>query len=165
MKLLQKFKSRQADMKRLSAVIDNSLERAALAGDEIAGAHHLALAVFAMDDGLAEQVMADLGSSGDAFADALASLDAMTLSELGIEVDGVNLDSGPVPAKRLAKTDATYEAAIKATYDVHNAGHHQPLTGAHLLAGIASVGVGVAARVFSSLGLDRAEIIAAASKR
>ena len=162
MGLLKKLRSRQADMKTLASVMEHSLAQAANAGEEIAGAHHLALAVFAMPDGAAETVMAELGTSGSAFEAELKSLDATTLTDIGFEIVDLDLESGPVPPKRLGKTDATYEAAIKAAYEFHNTGTYEPLSGAHLLAGIASVDLGVAARVFRALGVDRDEVVAAA---
>ncbi len=162
MKMLHKLKSRQADMKTLAKVMEASLATAADKGEQVAGAHHLALAALAMPDGIAESVFEQLGTSGEAFSNALDNLDATALSELGIEVAGLELDPGSVPRERLGKTDATYEAALKATHDLHNRhGDYRPLNGAHLLAGVATVGVGVSARAFAAMGLDRSDLIAA----
>ncbi len=162
MSILTKLRGRQRDMKTLSALIESSLAMAAAAGEERAGAHHLALAAFEMGDGLAEQALATLERSGQAFADALATLDADILAGLGLESEEAITPPPPVPRGRLGKTDATFEAAIKAIYLFHNeAGDGRALTSAHVLAGVASVEHGVSARVFATLGLDRDEVIEA----
>ena len=149
-------------MKTLAALMESSLARAADAGEERAGAHHLALAAFEMDDGLAERTMEALERSGEGFADALATLDAGILAGLGLESEEAIGSPPPVPRTRLGKTDATFEAAVKAIYQFHNeAGDGRALTSAHVLAGVASVEHGVSARVFATLGLDRDDVIEA----
>ncbi len=162
MSVLRRLRGRQRDMKTLSALIESSLAKAAASGDERAGAHHLALAAFEMDDGLAERAMEALERSGEAFADGLATLDAGILADLGLESEQARVSPPPVPRTRLGKTDATFEAAIKAIYLHHNeAGDGRALSGAHVLAGVASVEHGVSARVFATLGLDRNDVIEA----
>ncbi len=166
MSVLKKLRGRQRDMKTLSALIESSLARAADAGQERAGAHHLALTAFEMEDGLAEQVMEGLDRSGRAFADALATLDADILAGLGLESEEAIASPAPVPRGRLGKTDATFEAAIKAIYVLHNeAGDGRALTSAHVLGGVAGVEHGVSARVFATLGLDRDDVVRACRAR
>jgi len=162
MSVLKKFRSRQRDMKTLSTLIESSLARAAAAGEERAGAHYLALAAFEMEDGLAERTMEALERSGEGFADALATLDADVLAGLGLESEEAISSPPPVPRTRLGKTDATYEAAVKAIYQFHNeADDGRALTSAHVLAGVASVEHGVSARVFATLGLELDDVVQA----
>ncbi len=160
MNILQKLKARKRDMKILSDLIDSSLARSADAGEPLAGAHQLAVSAFEMPDGGAEKALASLGTSSGSFLVALSSLEASTLAELGLEVPAI--DATTIPRTRLDKTDATFEAAIKAIYDFHNeAGDYRPLTGAHVLAGVATVEHGVSARVFASMNVERSAVIGA----
>ena len=160
MNFFQKLRSRKRDMQVLSALIKSSLAHAAGSGSSLAGAHHLALAGFKMNDGVAERALASLDSSGAAFASTVESLDTATLAELGIASD-----TEPAPAAppgRLGKTDATFEAAITAIHRFHNeASDYRPLTSGHVLAGVATVQLGVAARTFAAMNLDRTAVIEA----
>ena len=158
MNFVKKLKSQKNDMKTLSGVTESSLEYAAMSGESIAGAHHLALAAFDMDDARAADALTSLGSSVEDFVSALRNLDANTLADLGIE--DVDISHVPVERSRLGKTDATYEAALKATHQFHTNDKDRPqLRSSHLLAGVASVEFGTSARVFADLGLDRQAVI------
>ena len=157
MNFLAKVKSRKQDMKTLSSVIEASLRKAAADGSNLAGAHHLALAALELPDGLALRALDQVGASRAGFANAVASLEANTLAELGLEALP---NPRPAPPNRIGKTDATYEAAIAATHDYHNeANDFRPLTSAHLLAGVASVPLGVSARAFAALEIDTNKLI------
>jgi len=158
MNLLNKMKSRKNDMKKLSTLIETSLARSADDGELVTGAHQLLLSAFEMDDDSAERTLAGLGKTPADFTKALASLDDDTLAGLGIDVP--DLPSAPIPHSRVGKTDATFEAAIKAVHDIHNEdGDYRPLQSGHVLAGVATVEYGVAARVFTAMGLERSAII------
>ena len=165
MKLLDKFKARQRDMKTLTHLLDTSMARSAEHGEVLAGAHQLALSALEMTDGHAGHVLESLGSSADEFRSALHSLEANTLADLGLEA-GAQIAPIPIPRGRVGKTDATFEAALRATYNFHNETDTYPaLSSAHVLAGVASVGHGVAARVFRDMGLDRDAVVAACRAR
>ena len=160
MKFLENLKSRKDDIKTLSSLMESSLEHAASSGVAAAGAHHLALAAFEMNDTTAEEALATLNTTADDFRSALASLDENALAGIGITAP--ELQSEPVQRSRLANTDATYEAAIRASHDLHNnAPGRPPLQSAHVLAGVANVELGTSARVFAALDLDREAVIAA----
>ena len=126
----------------------------------MAGAHDLLCAAFEMGDDSAERALAMVDVTPKDWAATLASLEADTLSELGIDVP--DLATEPATRSRTGNTDATYEAAIRATHDTHrDVGDRLPLQSAHILAGVASVGHGVSARVFEAMGLDREAVMAA----
>ena len=157
MNVIQRFRARQRDMKTLSSVMSDSLERAQRSGDEYAGAHHLVLAALAMEDGTASELLADFGASAEAFAEAVAAQHGEALRELGISDELVDVSAVPIEpgTGKYGKADATYEQAIKHIYEVHNAGDdHRQLISAYVLAGAARVDRGVAARAFASLGID-----------
>lgn len=160
MNLLNKLKARKNDMSTLSTLIETSLTHSANSGESIAGAHHLVASAFEMDDNSATRALATLDKSPADFAAALASLDDETLAGLGIEVP--DMPSTPVPKSRIGKTDATFEAALKAVHDIHNEnGDYRPLQSAHVLAGVAAVEYGIASRVFAAMGLERSAVIEA----
>ena len=67
--------------------------------------------------------------------------------------------SGLGSNRKLGKSDATYEAAVKNVYAVHNERDDgRNLIGAHVVAGVAEVDRGVAARAFAAMGLDRERV-------
>lgn len=162
MNIMQRFRARQRDMKTLSTVISDSLERAQRSGDEHAGAQHLVFAALAMEDGTAAALLAEFGASGESFAAAVAAQHGEALRGLGIadelaEASGASIEPG---TGKYGKADATYEQAVKHIYELHNAnGDHRQLISAYVLGGAAQVGRGVAARAFTSLGVDVAELI------
>ena len=157
MNVLQKFKARKRDIQTLSAVIEDSLQKAALDGASIAGAHHLVLASLDMEDDVASRAFSHAGVSTSDFVEAVNALDAHELANLGLDALP---PTKPTPSSRVGKTDATFEAALQATHDFHNrASDYRRLTSGHILAGAASVERGVAARAFASLGIDRTKLI------
>ena len=148
-------------MKTLTSLLEASMARSAEHGEVLAGAHQLALSALEMADRDAQRVLESLGSSADEFRSALHSLEANTLAALGLEA-GSQIAPIPIPRARVGKTDATFEAALRGTYNFHNeTGAYPALSSAHVLAGVASVDHGVAARVFSDMGLDRDAVVAA----
>lgn len=175
MNLFQKMKSRKNDMKTLSTLLESSIARSVDGGEPSAGAHHLVTSAFEMDDDTAIQALAALGKSPADFAESLESLEHDTLAGLGIEAPELPSTPGAsnevgvleidiperwhIPKARLGKTDATFEAALKAIYEIHNeASDYRRLQSAHVLAGVAAVEYGIAARVFTAMGLERSAI-------
>lgn len=164
MTLLTKLRSRKRDMKTLSGLISSSIERANLDGGRHAGAHDLLIAALDLEDGTAEAAFARLGTTGQAFVDAVDEQDLAALRSLGID-DRVSLGGeAPSPGSgRFGRTDATYEAAVEHVHEIHNEGREiRPLVGAHVVAGVARVDRGVAARAFAVMGLEPDAVVAAA---
>jgi len=157
MKVIERFRARKRDMKTLSGVISDSLERAQRAGDEYAGAHHLILTALEMEDGSAARVFADVGASSESFRETVAAQERDALRSLGLP-DGL-ADSGALEAEpgtgRYGKADATYEQAIKNVHEIHNRGGVlRPLISVYVLAGAAEVDRGVAARALKAMNID-----------
>ena len=160
MSFLDKLKSRKNDVQTLSNLMESSIDHAAAAGSTIAGAHHLALAAFEMEDTTAADALAALGKTPEDFRSALSQLDDEALADLGITAP--ETEPEPVKRTRLGKTDATYEAALQATFELHGKAKDRPdLTSAHVLAGVANVELGISARVFAAMNLERAAVIEA----
>ena len=160
MNFVDKLKSRKDDVQRLSSLMEASIDHAAASGSTIAGAQHLALAAFEMADSTAADALETLGKTPEDFRSALSQLDDEALAGLGITAP--ETEAEPVKRTRLGKTDATYEAALQATFDLHGKAKDRPdLASAHVLAGVAKVELGTSARVFAAMGLERDVVVEA----
>ena len=160
MNFVEKLKSRKNDVRTLSALMEASIQHASAAGSSIAGAQHLALAAFEMEDTTAASALSSLGRTPEDFRSALAKLDEDALADLGIAAPEVETE--PAERTRLGKTDATYEAALQAIFELHGKAKGRPtLQSAHVLAGVATVELGVSARVFPAMDLTRESVIEA----
>ena len=165
MTMFSTLRARKRDMRTLSALMSTSLERAGRDGGRLAGAHDLLVAALELDDGTAEEVFARLGSSGSAFVAAIDEQDAEALRSLGID-EPTDAGAGTAASAGTARpsgTDATYDAAIRNIHAVHNEGAEvRALVGAHVVAGVAEVERGVAARALRVMGLRPADVVTVA---
>lgn len=163
MNFFSKLRARKRDMQTLAGLLGASVERAGADGESHAGAHHLLLAALEMEDGTARQVFARLGTDAEQVIAALGEHDSVALRSLGLPDELADLDTKKASVGRQGKTDATYEAAMKNVYAIHNErGDYRPLIGAHVVGGVAEIDRGVSARVFDALNLDRTRVIEAA---
>ena len=157
MGLLGRLLGRAGDVRVLKEALERAERIARERGDEVIGAHHLMLAAIDLSDGSARRAFARLGADADAFEVAVGKAHDAALRGLGLS------PSEGAPAvhegRVFMKSDATCEAAMRATYELHG---DEPLTGAHVVAGVCAVEHGVAARALTAMDLDRRKLAAAA---
>ncbi len=160
MKALRKLRDRKRDMSTLSNVLTESLAIAQRNNAEHAGAEHLMLAALNMNDGTARRAFERVDANPDDFA---AAIDTQLGSAVpSLEMPETTADANDKAAMKL-KPDATYDAAVKATHGFHNSAEaNGPLSGAHFVAGIATIEHGSAARALKEMGIDPADLVEAA---
>jgi len=154
--ILRRFLDRKKDMESLAAVLARSLAIASREGSEHAGAQHLLLAALEMEEGSANRAFGRLGATRQGFVEAIAAQHAAALPGLPEPNSDSTTPTNPKP-------DATYDAAVKATHDFHNAKENGGrFSGAYLTAGVASIQHGVAARALQAMDIDIDQLIGAA---
>ena len=157
--MLNKFKQRARDMQTLSSLMIAATSNAATNGSNNAGAHHLLLAAVTLeDDESGREAFVNLGADPDQLESAIE--EALGAGVPGIEMPDANSERSATEVK----VDATFDAAIQATHGFHNAdGGVRPLRTAHVVAGVASIEHGLAARALAAMGIDTDALVAAAS--
>lgn len=125
------------------------------------GAEHLLLAALDMPDGTAQKIFADFGTDGSRFREAVASQQKDALFAAGWT--GPEVAPEPLPPRGgLYRAGASAIEVMKTL----SAGRerHRPLTGAHVVAAVASLDHGVAARALRSMSIDLVALRQAASR-
>jgi ATP-dependent Clp protease ATP-binding subunit ClpA len=160
-----KLKNRMRDMATIKALCLEAERQARQSGESEPGAEHFLLSAIELPDGTAGRAFARLGISPDSVRAAIATQynDALR----GIGVDPTALDAmtqnSPVPTDlrmlyQAKPSGARMMQALAALRD----GSERPLLGAHVVAVIAEMEEGVAARTLRAMGVDPVALSAAA---
>lgn len=161
--ILKRFLARKSDIQALSKVLSKSLAIAQLEGAQYAGAQHLLLAALDMEDGTARRAFEQTGADPDAFAAAVDAQHSAAIPQLKMPAEPAteSVEDRALPAQ--PKPDATYDAAVRATHKFHNSkGNGGAFSGAYMVAGVASLDDGAAARALTAMGVDAHELTKAA---
>lgn len=173
--ILKRLLARKSDMQALSKVLSKSLAIAQLEGAQYAGAQHLLLAALDMEDGTARRAFEQAGADPDAFAAAVDAQHSAAIPQLKMPAEPMieSVEDRALPAQ--PKPDATYDAAVRATHEFHNSkgndgakenggvrGNGGAFSGAYMVAGVASLEDGAAARALTAMGVDAHKLTRAA---
>ena len=144
----------------LSGVLDRARQEAREDGSATVEAHHLLLAVAALDEPTTSQVLSEVGMT---HAGVRAALDREFAQSLAAA--GVSLAASGLPPVRTAAVDspamgASVKLALHRGFD--GIGRKRDLRPVHLLIGIAQAEVGTVPRALALAGVDRADLIARA---
>ena len=154
--MFKRIKLRMQDMKTISQLISGAEEYAHGRGEEEVGAEHLLLSALALSDGSARRVFERAGVDPDKLQAAIDKQYCDALNVMGI--DGVSFDDDPEPIKptklfRNAKPSG--QATLKALYALKQKDKDMPLLGAHVVAVVANMEHGVAARALRTMGVNQ----------
>ncbi len=144
------------DTKLIAALLTTAENEARAIGDTEPGAEHLLIASLSVDD---DSARAALGIDAATARDALTDLHREALAALGIESDGVE----PLPAAGgLYRAETSLQEALRRTGVIAK---RSPtgLRSAHALIAVAEREHGTSARLLQRLGVDREQLIAAAT--
>lgn len=162
--MLEFITSKIGDAKLVSKLF-NAAEQHALADQQpLAGAEHFLLAAFDLPDDTAQAAFDKIEVDPSELRAAIARQYQDAVSAVGIDAAEILAnDTTPLPKKRLAyKTSASgQEVAQLLAEDRHN---HAPLLGAHVVAAVAGMKRGVAARALHAMGVDAIKLRAAAQE-
>ncbi|MBX3098795.1 MAG: hypothetical protein KF761_04380 [Salinibacterium sp.] len=144
------------DTKLIAALLTTAENEARTTGDAEPGAEHLLIASLVVDDDSARTA---LGIDAAAARRALADVHREALAALGIESDSTD----PLPAASgLYRAETSLQEALRRTGVIAK---HSPtgLRSAHALIAVAEREHGTSARLLMRLGVDREQLIAAAT--
>lgn len=160
--MLQRIRQRLADMRTIKALCE-AAERYALAGGEREpGPEHFMLAAFDLPDGLARRVFERLGIDPAGVRGAIAASHGAALASVGVDAAALADDAPLPPSSGPYRAKGSMQAVMQQLAAWPRANALEPLTGAHVLAVVAGARNGTAARTLRTMGLDGAQVVAAA---
>lgn len=157
------------DMRTINALLTGAEAEAHEAGHTMPSAEHLLLSALALPDGTARRAFERLGADPDGLRPAITAQHEQALRAIGIEPPGdEELD---VPAggratrgRGVFRATASAQAAFRGAADLAKEEKGSPLLGAHVVAAVARMEHGTAARALRAMGIDR-HALAAASRQ
>lgn len=169
--MLDGFKSKLQSFGTIRRLCETAEAFALEDGQHEPGAEHFLLAALDLPDGTARLAFEELGADPGALRPAIADQYGDALRGIGIELVKMPKPSAtaPMQARNGPFAAAPSGQEIMQQLAVQR-GEHRPLLGAHVVAIVADMQQGVAARALRNLGVDqnalklRAEAIAARSR-
>jgi len=132
-------------------------------GEAVPGAEHLLLAALALPDGTARRAFERLDVDPTGLPAAIASQHADALGAVGIDFG----ESGPFdvpapPGRGPFRATPAAQAAFQRAVELSGTPKPRRLLGAHVVVAIAEMEHGSAARALRKMGVERAQLAAAA---
>jgi ATP-dependent Clp protease ATP-binding subunit ClpA len=154
--MFRHIKARLTDMKTISALCLHAEKHALDDQQSEPGAEHFLLATFDLPDGTAQRVFDLVGAHRTAIKPAIKQQYAEALRSIGLDLDASwagGIDAAVRPAKQQPyNASASGQEVLQAL--AANRHEHAPLLGAHIIAVIAGMRHGVAARTLRAMGID-----------
>jgi ATP-dependent Clp protease ATP-binding subunit ClpA len=169
MTLLAKLKARLRDVKTIKVLCERADAYALADHQREPGAEHFLLAALELPDGTARAAFQAIGADSHALQIAIADQYAEALRTVGMSPEGPAL---ALPAASPPKPKKIYNASPSGQEIMQALARqsHQPLSGAQVVAAVASMRYGIASRALRSMMIDReklreaAEALASSSK-
>jgi hypothetical protein len=131
------------------------------------GAEHFLLSALELPDGSAQRVFERLNADPAGLRDAIARQYSDALRHVGIDpaqINGINDELKPLSGRRgLYEAAPSGKAVMQELAALREHDKEIPLLGAHVVAVIATMGRGVAARSLRAMGIDLGALGAAAN--
>jgi ATP-dependent Clp protease ATP-binding subunit ClpA len=161
-----KLKNPVRDVRTIKRLLSGAEAEARQAGESLPGAEHLLLSALALPDGSAKRAFERLGADPDQLRPAIAAAHAEALRAIGIEPpDDDALDAAAGEDTRaptgVFRSNAPAQSAFQAAAQLARAERSQRV-GAHIVAAVAEMEHGTAARALTAMRIDRAALAAAA---
>lgn len=154
------------DMRTIRAMLEGSEAAAREMGEETPGAEHLLLAAMDLPDGAAARILGTHGVDRARLRTAIVEQHATALAAAGLDPDAASRlsDGPPIEPPHGA---GVYRSQPSAQEAFQAAGHlarssKERLSSAHVVAAVAAMEHGAAARALTRLGVDRSSLVAAA---
>jgi len=166
--MFKRIKLRIRDIGTINALCSGAEKQAHENGEAFPGAEHFLLAAMALPDGTARRAFERVGADPDTLRAAIAKQYSDALNRMGIDLTAMDTEHHipePVTSNRmLYDTKPSGQAVMKALYEQRTENKNIPLLGAHVVAVIASMEQGVAARSLLTMGIDQNALGAAAKQ-
>ena len=164
--MFRRLKLRVRDMGTIKTLCLGAERHAQQSGEDMPGAEHFLLSAIELQDGTARRAFERLGADPSALRMAISAQYDAALRGIGLDPGGVradNNDPGPVPSNhRIYDAQPSGQAVMKELAARKGKDKDTPLLGAHVVAVVASMKLGVAARALRAMGVDPEALCAAA---
>lgn len=150
------------DMRTIKGLLERAESVAREMGDEEPGAEHLLLAAMDLPDGAAARALASHGIDRERLREALVASHADALAAVGIDPDDAaslsRAEPIPTPSRPgIYRSRPSAQEAFQAAGELARSSRER-LSGAHVVAAVAAMEHGIAARALERLGVDRSAL-------
>lgn len=163
--MLNKLRQKFRDVRTIKSLFEKAEQHANASGQREPGSEHFVMAAFDLPDETAQNAFRRLNADPSQFAAAVAQQYINALQDIGIKFSQVNSpvrDTMPVPANNgVYKAKSSVKLLIGALWELKKA-DSAPLLGAHVVLAAISAQFGVTPRTLQSMGVDPANLAAAA---
>lgn len=130
-----------------------------MSGEEEPGAEHFLLSAFELPEGSARRVFQRIGADPDKFRDAIDKQYSDALHAVGIEAASLGGVPEPIKSEKVFHSSKpSGQAVMKALHALKKNDKDRPLLGAHVVAVVAGMEHGVAARALRAMGVNQESI-------
>lgn len=156
-------------MRTIKKLLTDAETESRAMGEAEPGAEHLLLAALELPDGSARRVFERLEVDPARVRAAIGDQQAEALVALGMDAERAKALSSPRPldpptGKGVYRSAVSAQEAFQAAATIARREKSFQLVGAHVVAAVAGIEHGTAARVFGVLGVDRTALAAAADE-
>lgn len=157
------------EIRTVSKLLTGAEAEANKMGETLPGAEHLLLSALALPDGSARRAFERLGADPDELRSAIAGQYDDALRAIGIEPmsdDALDAEAGAAvtSAKGVFRLTASAQTVFRAAVDLAKLERPSRLIGAHVVAAVARMEHGTAARALRAMRVDRHELAVAAQQ-
>lgn len=157
--MFKRIRLRFRDMKTISQLIAGADEQANISGEEKPGAEHFVLSALNLEDGSAKRVFERVGADSNKFREAIKAQYNEALSSVGIDAGAIETAPDPIePKNGFHNSKPSGQELMKSLYTLKQEDKDRPLLGAHVVAVVAKMQHGVAARAFKVMGVDSEQL-------
>ena len=158
---------RWTDMRTIKQLLEGAEREARSMGEEEPGAEHLLLSALLLPGGEGRRVLRAFGVDHAGLRSAILAQHSEALVGLGIDQERAAGLAAPQPldpplGRGLFRSRTSAQEAFRAAAALAHRDGRSGLNGAHVVAAVAAMEHGTAARALEGLGVDRAAIAAAA---
>jgi ATP-dependent Clp protease ATP-binding subunit ClpA len=151
------------EFRTIRGLLEGAERLARESGESEPGAEHLLLAAVALPDGTARRAFERVGVDPDSLPSAIASQHADALRAVGIDPAALGeIDAPAPPAAGLFNSAPSAQAVFRRAVELSRTPRPRRLLGAHVVIAVSEMEHGTAARALARLGVERAELAAAA---
>ena len=158
---------RLTDMRTIKQLLQGAEGEARSMGEEEPGAEHLLLSALLLPDGEGGRLLSAFGVDHAGLRSAILAQHREALVGIGMDQERAAWLAAPQPldpphGRGLFRSRASAQEAFRAAAELAQRDRRSGLNGAHVVAAVAEMDHGTAARALEGLGVDRAALAAAA---
>ena len=150
------------DIRTIKRLLTGAEAEARAVGEDLPGPEHLLLSAAALPDGTAARALSGGGADADALRSAVAAVHADALAGLGLEAGPIAATALAAPATGPLRTSPQAQQVFQRAVELSKLASPAGLRGAHVVAAVAELEHGTAARALRRLDVDPARLLAAA---